>query len=87
MSYTDRLNVDAHLAQALRHLETAEVMVRNLDVPADLTADDRGDLHGRSSSICRLARRIGDELDGVDVVYDLNEALTTDLDREQLAEA
>ncbi|TVR37539.1 MAG: hypothetical protein EA388_01370 [Nitriliruptor sp.] len=96
MSYTDRLNVDAHLTEALRHLRTAEVIVRNLDVTVDLTAADRCELYERASSISRLTRQIGDELDDddlddVDVVYDvreydLRETLSSTVDRDELAE-
>ncbi len=73
MSYTDRLNVEAHLAQALRHLRTAEVMVRNLDVSVDLTTADRSELYERAASIGRLTRQIADELGDLEVVYDVRE--------------
>ncbi len=73
MSYTDRLNVEAHLTQALHHLRTAEVMVRHLDASVDLTTADRRELYELAASIGNLTRQISDELGDVEVVYDLRE--------------
>lgn len=73
VSYTDRLNVEAHLTQALRHLRTAEVMLRNLDVSVDLTDADRCELSERAASIGHLTRQIGDDLGDVEVIYDVRE--------------
>lgn len=44
MGYTDRLTAEAHLQQAVRHLATAEAVVRSLDADADLTSTDHHEL-------------------------------------------
>lgn len=87
MSYTDRLNVEAHLTQALRHVRTAEVMVRNLEVRVDLTAADRSELSELASSIGRLTRQIGDGLGDVEVIHDLRETSSSTADREHPTQA